>query len=62
MNLQKNIVVEGPFLNKSLKSQFKLADKLGASKTILFGKTEFDNGKILVKDMKTQQQEEKTLA
>ena len=61
-NLQNNIVVEGPFLNKSLKSQFKLADKLGASKTILFGKTEFDNGKILVKDMKTQQQQEISLS
>jgi len=58
LELQDNIIVEGPFINKSLKSQFKLADKLGASKTILFGKTEFDNGKILVKDMKTQQQQE----
>jgi len=61
LNLQDNIIVEGPFLNKSLKSQFKLADKLSASKTILFGKTEFDNGKIVVKDMKTQQQEEVSL-
>ncbi len=58
LNLQNNITVEGPFLNKSLKSQFKLADKVGAVKTILFGKTEFDNGKIVVKDMKTQQQQE----
>lgn len=61
LNLQDNITVEGPFLNKSLKSQFKLADKIGASKTILFGKTEFDNGKIVVKDMKTQQQQEVSL-
>ena len=61
-NFQDNIIVEGPFLNKSLKSQFKLADKLGASKTILFGKTEFDNGKIIVKDMKTQEQQEVSLA
>ena len=58
LNLQDNIVVEGPFLNKSLKSQFKLADKIEASKTILFGKTEFDNGKIIIKDMKTHQQQE----
>ncbi len=60
-NLQNNIIVEGPFFNKSLKSQFKLADKLGASKTILFGKTEFDKGNVLVKDMKTQQQQETSL-
>ena len=58
LNLQDNIVVEGPFLNKSLKSQFKLADKIEASKTILFGKTEFNNGKIIIKDMKTHQQQE----
>ena len=58
LNLQDNIVVEGPFLNKSLKLQFKLADKIEASKTILFGKTEFDNGKIIIKDMKTYQQQE----
>ena len=58
LNLQNNIIVEGPFLNKSLKTQFKLADKIEASKTILFGKTEFDNGKIIIKDMKTQQQQE----
>ena len=57
-NFDDNIVVEGPFLNKSLKSQFKLADKLGATKTILFGKMEFDKGNILVKDMKNQQQQE----
>ncbi|MBO7431602.1 MAG: histidine--tRNA ligase [Elusimicrobia bacterium] len=61
LNLQDNIIVEGPFINKSLKSQFKLADKLGASKTILFGKTEFDKGNILIKDMKTQQQQEVAL-
>jgi len=56
INLKDNIIVEGPFFNKSLKSQFKLADKLGASKTILFGKTEFEQNKIVVKDMiaKTQ--------
>ena len=61
LNLPENIVVEGPFLDKSLKSQFKLADKLGASKTILFGKTEFDKGNVVVKDMKTQQQQEISL-
>ncbi|MBQ3835139.1 MAG: histidine--tRNA ligase [Elusimicrobia bacterium] len=56
LNLPKDIIVEGPFLNKSLKSQFKLADKIGASKTIIFGKTEYDQGKILIKDMSTQEQ------
>ena len=57
-NLKDNIIVEGPFFNKSLKSQFKLADKLGASKTILFGKTEFEQNKIVVKDMVAKTQTE----
>ena len=57
-NLKDNIIVEGPFFNKSLKSQFKLADKLGASKTILFGKTEFEQNKIVVKDMVSKTQTE----
>ncbi len=61
LNLGKNVIVEGPFINKSLKSQFKLADKIGAVKTIIFGKNEYDNGKILIKDMTTQQQNEFSL-
>jgi histidyl-tRNA synthetase len=56
--LNSNIIVEGPFNNKSLKSQFKLADRLNAKKTIIFGKNEFDNGKIVIKDMETQEQKE----
>ncbi len=56
LNLPKNIIVEGPFLNKSLKSQFKLADKISAAKTVIFGKTEYDQGKILIKDMMKQEQ------
>lgn len=58
LNLPENIIIEGPFLNKNLKSQFKLADKLEAQKTILFGKTEFEQNKILIKDMATKTQTE----
>ena len=58
LGLNDNVIVEGPFLNKSLKSQFKLADKLGASKTVLFGKTEFEQNKIVVKDMVAKTQTE----
>ncbi len=53
-----NIIIEGPFNDKSLKSQFKLADRLGAKKTVIFGKNEFDNGKIVIKDMVTKEQKE----
>ena len=58
LGLNSDIIVEGPFNNKSLKSQFKLADRLGAKKTIVFGKNEFDNGKIVIKDMQTKEQKE----
>ena len=58
LGLNDNVIVEGPFLNKSLKSQFKLADKIGATKTVLFGKTEFEQNKIVVKDMVAKTQTE----
>ncbi|MEA5000766.1 MAG: histidine--tRNA ligase [Endomicrobiaceae bacterium] len=61
IELSENITIEGPFLNKSLKSQFKLADKLGAKKTVVFGRNEFNNGKIIIKDMTVQEQKEISL-
>lgn len=59
--LSEKIIVEGPFLNKSLKSQFKLADKIGAKKTIIFGNNEFKNNKVIIKDMSTKEQIEVSL-
>ena len=54
----KDIRVEGPFAGKSLKSQLKLADRLGSDKTVIFGEEEFKRGAVIVRDMKTQQQSE----
>jgi len=50
--------VEGPFAKRSLKSQLKLADRFGADRTIIFGEDEYKRGTVLVRDMKTQQQQE----
>jgi len=50
--------VEGPFADKSLKSQFRLADKLCAEKVIIFGEAEFQRDAVTVRDMATQNQEE----
>ncbi|MCL2485295.1 MAG: histidine--tRNA ligase, partial [Endomicrobia bacterium] len=61
MNLaknKKNISIEGPVNNKNLGSQLKLADKLNSDKAIIFAKTEYDNGKVLVKNMKDKTQQE----
>jgi len=54
----KDITVEGPFSDKSLKLQLRLADKLGAEKTVIFGDEEFKRGTVLLRDMKTQSQSE----
>ncbi|MBU0671805.1 MAG: histidine--tRNA ligase [Candidatus Margulisbacteria bacterium] len=46
------------YLGKSLKSQLKLADKLGAEKVIILGEDELKKGYGIIKDMKTSKQEE----
>ena len=53
-----DIAIEGPFADKSLKAQLRLADKLGAEKTIIFGDDEFKRGVAILRDMKTQSQAE----
>ena len=53
-----NISVYPPLMGKSLSHQLKFADKIGASKAVIFAKTEFDKGFLLVKDMVAKTQEE----
>jgi histidyl-tRNA synthetase len=48
----KDISVFGPVNGKNLTSQLKFANKIQASKTVVFAKTEFENGKVFVKNMK----------
>ncbi|MDR0956920.1 MAG: histidine--tRNA ligase [Endomicrobium sp.] len=57
----KNISVFGPINNKSLTNQLKFADKIQVYKTIIFAKTEFKNGKVLIKNMKNNTQIETLL-
>ncbi|MDR3048772.1 MAG: histidine--tRNA ligase [Elusimicrobiota bacterium] len=54
----KNISVYPPFSNKKLTNQLKFADKINADKTIIFAKTEYEQGKLLLKDMQTKTQTE----
>ena len=56
LNLPQKITVEGPLYKKSLKAQFKLADKIGAKKVIVLGNDELKNNQVVIKDMQTQQQ------
>jgi histidyl-tRNA synthetase len=60
-NNNKNISVFGPVNGKSLTNQLKFADKIQISKVVVFAKIEFENGKVLIKDMKNKTQIEKLL-
>ncbi|MDR1511352.1 MAG: histidine--tRNA ligase [Endomicrobium sp.] len=57
----KDISVFGPINDKSLTWQLKFADKIGARKTIIFVKTEFKKGKVLVKNMENKVQTEASI-
>jgi len=52
----ENISVFGPLENRSLTSQLKFADKIGASKTIIFAAAEFEEGRVLIKNMRDKTQ------
>jgi histidyl-tRNA synthetase len=52
------VSVEGPYGDKSLKSQMKLAGRLNASTVVIFGVEEHARGCVTVRDMLTQQQSE----
>jgi histidyl-tRNA synthetase len=51
-------VIEGPYLDRSLKSQFRLADRLGARMVVLFGEEEQRRGLVALRDMAAKTQEE----
>lgn len=50
--------VELDYQNRSLKSQFKLADKFYAKKTIIVGPDELKEDRIVVRDMQTHEQQD----
>ena len=56
-----SVAIQGPVKAKNLTNQLKFADKINADKVIVFAKTEFDSGKVLLKNMKEKTQEEMDL-
>ena len=50
------------FDGRSLKSQMRLAGKLGARKVVIMGEEEVRSGKLVVRDMNTREQVEQTEA
>jgi histidyl-tRNA synthetase len=57
----KGISAERDFESKSLKSQMRKADKLGAEYVVILGEDEIKKGKLPVKSMKDGSQEEITI-
>ena len=57
---EKGIAVETDIMGRSLKSQMKYADKIGASYTCIIGKDEVDKGSATLKNMKTSEQSERS--
>lgn len=52
----KGLNVDSDLLNRSLKSQFKYADKIGAKFVIVIGDDEINENKISIKNMETGEQ------
>ena len=53
---QAGIRTEADYQGRSLKSQFKLADKLGARVCVVLGSDEVEQGVASVRDMRTHEQ------
>ncbi len=54
---KQNVRVEMDFEDRSLKTQMRRADKLGAAYTLLLGDRELDTGEAVLRNMHTKQQE-----
>ena len=55
---EKNLKVEGNLSSKSLKSQMRLANRLGARYVLILGEEELSKKRAILKDMATGKQEE----
>ncbi len=58
---QKGISADLDHMNRSIKAQFKYADKIGAKKVIVIGSEELEKGVFKVKEMATGNEESLTL-
>ncbi len=57
----KGFTVETDFMGRSLKAQFKFADKIAAKYTVVIGESEAESGKAEIKRMSDGEKQEKTL-
>ena len=54
---QKGITADFDHMNRSIKAQFKYADKIGAKKVIVIGSDELTNNCVKVKDMQSGEEQ-----
>ena len=59
---KEGVAAECDTMGRSLKSQMKLSDKLGAKYVVVLGESEWTAGVVKVKEMKTGEEEECSLA
>lgn len=52
----KGISVQMDIMGRNIKNQFKYANRIKASKTIVIGQDEIESGSLVIKDMETSQQ------
>jgi histidyl-tRNA synthetase len=57
---ERDVSVELDFDGRSLKSQMRLADKIGARNVVVIGETEVLSGLLTVRDMATRDQRQVT--
>ena len=57
----KGIIVETDYLDRSVKSQMKYANKLGVDFAVVIGENEIESGVVMLKDMETGTQTEVNL-
>lgn len=55
---RKGLAVQMDIMGRNLKNQFKLADRVGAAKTVVIGETELAENKLTIKDMTSHEQVE----
>ncbi len=58
---EMDVVVYMDFDPRSLKSQMRLADKVGARKVVMIGESEVESGRLTVRDMVTRDQQAMTV-
>jgi len=59
---QKGISADFDHMDRSIKAQFKYADKIGAKKVIVIGSNELEKGIFKVKEMSTGNEEYLTIS